>query len=526
MPKRPRLSRLRRRGGTPTAEQPAATAAPAATAQPAAPAAPPSEAETSQAEAVAAPTPDASKPRRRLPRPTPPSLWPDWSRRLLGLAGAIALAAVGFGIGYLVFGDDDEQPQPGPAPNIVVESAPQPEEAEEIGFPEFATRNTTRVGGGDAIANAAGIALASYPSQGGVDGPGAVVVVPAGSWQEALAATPLTADPIAAPVLLSEPADVPELTGKALAALSPTGLEDGDGVEAFAVGDVAIPDGLKQSAIGGAGADEAEIAKQVDAERTRLTGEKDPGALLVVSSEEPAFSMPAAAWAARSGDPILFASGDEVPDATLEVVRKHSKVPVYVLGPESAIGGKAIEAIERRGAAVTRIGESDDPTESAIDFARFIDGDFGWNVNDPGHGFVIASARRPLDAAAAAPLSAGGKPGPLLVTEDGDDVPPALQGFLSDTQPGFVDDPSRALYNHVWLIGDAGTLSVAFQAQVDELTKLAPVSGGTEGPEFGPIPGAPENEPSANEPRPDGDGSDGGGGGGGNRADGGADSGG
>ena len=37
--------------------------------------------------------------------------------------------------------------------------------------------------------------------------------------------------------------------------------------------------------------------------------------------------------------------------------------------------------------------------------ARYRDGAFGWGIVDPGHGLVFARAGRPLDAAAAAPLS-------------------------------------------------------------------------------------------------------------------------
>ncbi len=54
---------------------------------------------------------------------------------------------------------------------------------------------------------------------------------------------------------------------------------------------------------------------------------------------------------------------------------------------------------------------------NAIAFARYTDADFGWNINDPGHGLVIANTDRPLDATAAATLSASGKWGPLLVLE-------------------------------------------------------------------------------------------------------------
>jgi hypothetical protein len=123
-----------------------------------------------------------------------------------------------------------------------------------------------------------------------------------------------------------------------------------------------------------------------------------------------------------------------------------------------------------------------------------VNGSFGWNINDPGHGFVIASSTRPLDAAAAAPLSASGDWGPLLVTTDAGQVPPPLRGYLLDVKPGYQDDPTRAVYNHVWLMGDAGAISVGFQSQVDDLAELAPVKGATGGSQLGPPPGAPEKE--------------------------------
>ena len=441
-------------------------------------------------------------------------------RWLLALLALLAVGAIGFGVGYLVFDEPEGKvaSRPAAAPQVIVEEVPAPGEpqpdaeasaAERIGFPAFATRNTTRVGGADPSEDAAGVALASYPSVGGVEGPQAAILAPAESWQAGLAAAPLTAEPVAAPLLLSTEKAVPEVTADALTALSPSGLEAEDGAQVIVVGGVSAPDGVEPLEIDGA--DPAEIANRLDRERGKLGGKEDPDHLLVVSSAEAdaAFSMPAAAWAARSGDPILFVDGDEVPEATLAVIERHPKASIYALGPESAISAKALRKIERKGAKPTRIG-ADDPVESAIEFARFTDGTFGWNINDPGHGFVIANAERPADAAAAAPLSAGGKPGPLLVTDDAEAVPDALRGFLLDTEPGFVDDPSRAVYNHIWLLGNSRAISVAFQAQADELTKLVPVSGDTSGPSFGPDPGTPEAEGSAGAqgkaPKPDRDG--------------------
>ena len=127
--------------------------------------------------------------------------------------------------------------------------------------------------------------------------------------------------------------------------------------------------------------------------------------------------MPAAAWAARSGDPVLFVKRETAPKPTLDALRRHRGVPVYVLGPPSVISDKALEAVRKLSPSTRRIG-AHDPVENAIAFARYASGSFGWDINDPGHGFVIANASRPLDAAAAAPLSASGTWGPLLITDE------------------------------------------------------------------------------------------------------------
>jgi hypothetical protein len=116
---------------------------------------------------------------------------------------------------------------------------------------------------------------------------------------------------------------------------------------------------------------------------------------------------------------------------------------------------------------------------NAIDFARYLDGDFGWNINDPGHGFVVARSDRPLNAAAAAPLSAGATWGPLLLTDSGGRLPGALREYMLDVKPGYEEDPTRALYNHVWVIGDTEAIGVAQQAALDQLAELARI--GAEG---------------------------------------------
>jgi hypothetical protein len=417
-----------------------------------------------------------------------------WLRAHLGLVGvAVVALAAGVAAGYLIAGEDDEAAQvspAAPAPQVVIQEAPIPEETPELGFPEFATKNTTRVSGADPATDAAGVALAVYPSATAGQRPDAVALVDASEWQAGIAAASLVADPVGAPVLVTDDGQVPQLTASALRKLNPKGAGSTAGNQVFAVGAAARPEGYETVEV--KGSDPAEVAAGVARLRERLGG--DPAHILVIGQRDPALAMPAAAWAARSGDPVLFVAPDSVPDATREALRRYDEAPVYVLGPESAVSQKVMKEIEKIDPTAERIG-AEDPAENAILFARYASGNFGWNINDPGHGFVIVNADRPLDAAAAAPLSASGTWGPLLVTDDADVPPEALGNYLLDLKPGYRSDPTRALYNHVWLVGDTDAISVRFQARIDQLAEVVPVTSGSGASELGPLPGTPESQP-------------------------------
>src|SRR5205814_9872200 len=77
------------------------------------------------------------------------------------------------------------------------------ETVRQLGVPSVATKNTTRVAGGDPIADAAGVAQVVYPAQTTNTRPTAVALAEAGDWRGALAASVLAAPPIRAPILLS-----------------------------------------------------------------------------------------------------------------------------------------------------------------------------------------------------------------------------------------------------------------------------------------------------------------------------------
>jgi hypothetical protein len=379
---------------------------------------------------------------------------------------------------------------PAPAPAVVVQQVPVPEDTSDLGFPTFATKNTTRVAGADPIADAAAISLAVWPSTGDLAGPDAVTVVDATDWPAGIAASSLVAAPVGAPILLTDAGAVPPLTGGALRELNPQGSEATAGRQVFVVGGAASPEGFEALAVDGDSP--AAIAAEVAKLRERLAGRPDH--ILIASADDPAYAMPAAAWAARSGDPILFTGRDELPAATVAAIRRDDGVPVFVLGPEDAVSEQVFTDIEHIAPSAQRVGESGE-SENSVDFAQFTDGDFGWNINDPGHGFVIANSERPMDAAVASPLSASGTWGPLLLTADGAALPEALHNYLLDLKPGYVDDPTRAVYNHIWLVGDTTALSIDLQGEVDDLAEVAPVTSGSGAPDAGNDTGTPESEP-------------------------------
>jgi hypothetical protein len=336
------------------------------------------------------------------------------------------------------------------------------EAAADLGFPAFATKNTTRVAGSDPVALAAGVARAVFPGLTAGTRPGAVVLAPQDDWRAAVAASVLMSEPVRAPLLLSAPEEVPTATADALAALQPTGSREAGDAQVVRVGRVAAPAGLRttdvratnpfQSAARGAPSDQ----------------------VLVVTADDPAFAMPAAAWAAKSGDPVLFVQRDRVPPETIAALRTHRQPRIYVLGPSRVITPAVTRQLRRLG-TVTRVGGRT-PEANAIAFSRFVDGTFGWGVVDPGHGLVFATGSDPRVAAAASPLSASGTYGPLLLLGAGGRLTGPVRDYLLDIQPGFERDPVRGVYNKGWILGDDRAVPLAVQARIDELLEITAVT--------------------------------------------------
>jgi outer membrane biosynthesis protein TonB len=424
-------------------------------------------------------TPEKKPKKQKAPRP--PRRRKPIPGALKGIV-ALVLVAIVFIVAAVLGGSSGSKssssstgpaPTPAPAQSGSNSGAATAQTAEQLGYPTFATGNTTRVGGSDPASNAAGVALAVFPSTTPSQQPSAVTLVGEDDWQGAIAASVLMAAPVRAPVLISNSDGLPDPTSEALEALDPQGGKPTGGATAFAIGDVTTPDGGKVTHVkaGEVAATAAAIAKL----RDRLFGSA-PAHVVVAPAGAPEFAMPAAAWAARSGDPVLFAAAGKLPQATAAALKRHTKVPVYVLGPSSAIPSSVVREIAKIDGSVHRV-SGENPVANAIAFARYAEGSFGWNINDPGHGFVLARSDSPLEAAAAAPLSASGTWGPLLLTDGAATLPKELREYFLDVKPGYTTNPTRAFYNHVWVIGDQEAIDVNQQAEVNELAELAKIGG-------------------------------------------------
>jgi hypothetical protein len=342
---------------------------------------------------------------------------------------------------------------------------------QQLGFPVTATRNTTRVSGADPVADVAGAVSAVFPATSADNRPHAVAIVDKNNWQGAIAASVLMANPLGIPVLLSDGTSLPPVSRDTLKRLQPTGSPLAENAQIIRIGDGSAQVAGYRTAIV-PGTDVYEVAAGID-RFFSVARAKPTSDVVVTTGEQPAFAMPAAAWAARSGDSVLFVKRNAVPSFTRAALRRHAHPTIYVLGPSSAVGTAAIKALSKLG-TVHRI-DGVTPVENAITFAKYQSHGFGWGITTPGQNFTLASTSRPADAAAAAALATSGVFAPLLLTDRSDSLPTPLDNYFLDVQPGYQSNPNAGVFNHVWILGDDKTLSVGAQGRLDTITELVPV---------------------------------------------------
>lgn len=377
---------------------------------------------------------------------------------------ALILAAALTALSGCSIGDDpNQQPQIGPSSGD--------EEGSRLGSPSTATKNTIRIGGKDAAADAAGVASAVFPGTSEATRPTAVVLVDKDDWQAGVTAAALSARPIGAPLLISDGDELSSTTSDTLKRLRPKGSDLSKDAQVIRIGSAPPrPEGYRTAVI--EGKDPYSRAAAIDRFFSAAKGRPSPN-VVVASGEQAEFAMPAAAWAARSGDTVLLTRRNSIPAVTRKAIAEHDKPNIFVLGPPKAISDKVAKGLRKLG-RVSRI-QGDTAVKNSIAFARYEKGDFGWGVVVPGYNFTIAGTSRPLDAAASAALATNGVFAPLLLTDSSNSLPKPLEDYLLSVQPGFEDDPGQAVYNRIWILGDEEQVSAKVQARLDQIAELIPV---------------------------------------------------
>jgi hypothetical protein len=335
----------------------------------------------------------------------------------------------------------------------------------------LSTKNTTRLGGSESAIDAAAVAVAVYPGLTPATRPQAVGLVDDKDWPAALAASTLAGRPLNVPLLYSNGATLPAASTQALRAMRPTGASALKNVQVIRIGNGGAPSGYRTGSL--VDNDPASLAVAIEQLSSTLR-KRAPRQLIVTAVDgPPAMTMPAAGLAAQTGAPILFVERSRIPRATRTELRRLGRTSIYVVGPSTVVDQKVASGLARYGTVIRISGA--DAVRNAIAVARFTNGSFGWGVVEPGHGLVFANATRPFDGPAAAPLSATGDYGPLLLLESPDEVPAPLGSYLSDLQPGSPPSgPVHGVYNHGWLIGDEGAISAGTQADLDTRLEISP----------------------------------------------------
>ncbi|ESP89817.1 DUF4396 domain-containing protein [Candidatus Halobonum tyrrellensis] len=308
------------------------------------------------------------------------------------------------------------------------------------------TKDTTRFPASDPDELSAATARAARPPNANVSYD-TVVRVPEGDWRTALAASGLRA--AADAIVLYGDAPVPGAGNGSSAARTASTVEL-------------------------SGGNSAAIAARI-ATRGNTSDEVSPNNVVLVGNESPEWALPAAAWSAYSGDPILYVDRNGVPDATRQAIAELNATHAYVLAPPRLVGRDALSALDTEW---TRVAGST-PQDHAVEIAKFRDEsrDFGWGIDDRDkvgyYNTMLVNPDRPEHAVASTNLQ-WGKAGPVLLVHDDGTLPAITENFLWRTQSGWFSTPAEGPFNHVFVLGSLDDVSWVSQTRSDYAVEVTP----------------------------------------------------
>lgn len=343
------------------------------------------------------------------------------------------------------------------------------------------TKNTTRIATDDGVKAAIETSQMVWPATDEGNRPGTILIGQIGQWKINLVAVDLIHHPNNGPLLYAKKDQIPRSTLNEIKRLKPKGSQANNGVQVIMVGNFSNKvvkelrdQNLKVDTI--TGKDPVNMAQKIDAYYANVSDEL-PNSVVVGSVDSPDYTLPAANWIAHMPEPLLYVKKDSIPSGTVEALKKrHGQAHIYILGPTSAVSAKVKDHLGNYG-DVTRI-SGKTPEENAIAFAKFKDPqtDFGWGVDEPGHGLAFNNLDN-LDAAiASAPFAHMGKHAPMLVLS-GHTLSMPLRDYLASIKPEYNKEPTEGPYNHAVIIGSTKAIPFSTQGMIDEMLEIIPKNG-------------------------------------------------
>ncbi len=278
---------------------------------------------------------------------------------------------------------------------------------------------TERLAGADRYATAAAVSARVFP-----DGADAVLVATGVAFPDALAGGPAAAR-LAAPILLTDPAQLPAATATEIRRLHPTivYLLGGDGAVSPAVATQLAA--LAPQVVRVAGADRYATAAAI---ADRFFPDPVPTVYLATGVTFPD-ALAGAAAAGHQAAPVLLVPPDTVPDVVAGTLRRLAPTRVILLGGEAAITPDVAAVVAQiTGATVERLAGADRyATAAAVAAATY---------PDPTRIVVVTTGANFPDAVAGTAAAAHLGAPLLLVRPDG--VPAATARELQRLRPDAV----------------------------------------------------------------------------------------
>jgi hypothetical protein len=207
--------------------------------------------------------------------------------------------------------------------------------------------------------------------------------------------------------------------------------------------------------------------------------------VMVGSMQSYQYLLPATHWVAHMASGLLWVNQNSVPQATIDALkRRDGQARIYLFGGPRQISGAVAKQLSRYGTVMRVTNDdivafnappTDGPVDTAIAFAKMwdADGEVGWKITGPGHGFTLVNQDDWQGAVASAPLSHLGFHAPLLFTDNANQLPPQLDAYYKSVAPTYLTSPADGPYNMSYVIGSWNQVTWPVQAHIDYISEMA-----------------------------------------------------